>query len=153
MANAMFNRGLLTLANFDWAADATDMGVMLMKSTYVFDNSAHNTVADAISGSKEATGSGYLRKAIVGANRSTIEDDSANEAELKVSDGTVVFTSISAGTGLEVILFFVDGGSLTGSDTHNLCGHIDTGTNIPINTNGGNVTLNFSATEGAIKLT
>lgn len=149
MANAMFNRGLSILGDYDWASDTTDIGVMLMDSSFVFDKDADNVVSD-VSGD-EASGTGYIRKGVAGANRTNNEDDTGDAANLRITDASVVWTSISAGTSLEVILFFVDGGSLTASDTHNLLGHIDTGTNIPINTNGGNVTLNFS-TDGAVKL-
>ncbi len=149
MANAMFNRGLSILGDYDWAADATDIGVMLVTSAFVFDKDADNVVSDVVG--NETSGSGYIRKGVAGANRTNVEDDAGDAANLRITDASVVWTSISAGTSLEVILFFVDGGSLTASDTHNLLGHIDTGTNIPINTNGGDVTLNFS-TDGAVKL-
>lgn len=148
MANAMFNRGLAILADFDWAGDATNIGVMLVESAFVFNKDDDNVVSD-VSGD-EASGTGYVRKPVASGVRTTNEDDAGDAANLRITDVSVVWTSISAGTALEVILFFVDGGDITASDTHNLLGHIDTGTNIPINTNGGNVTLNFS-TDGAVK--
>ena len=149
MANSIFNRGLSILGNYDWAADTTDIGVLLVTSAYVFDKDAGNVVSDVVG--NETSGTGYIRKGVAGANRTNNEDDPGDAANLRISDASVVWTNINAGINLEIILFFVDGGSLTASDTHNLLGHIDTGTNIPIISNGGTVTLNFS-TDGAVKL-
>jgi hypothetical protein len=146
MANATFNRGLAYLADYDWASDAVDVGVMLVESAYSFART-HNTIADVVA--QEATGTGYVRKAVASGTRTTNEDDAGSAANLRITNGTVSWSSINAGTNLEVILFFVTGTGLS-DNTNYLLGHVDTGTNIPINTNGGDVTLNFS-TDGAVK--
>lgn len=147
--NRMFNRGLSVFGDYGWAADTTDIGVLLVTSAYVFDKRADNVVSDV--SEDETSGTGYIRKAIVAANRTNNEDDPGDAANLRIADASVTWTSLDAGIDLEVILFFVDGGSLTASDTHNLLGHIDSGTNIPISTDGEDVNLNFS-TDGAVKL-
>jgi hypothetical protein len=147
MANATYNRGLYYLADYDWASDAVNVGVMLVDPSYTFART-HNTVADA--SGDEAAGTGYARKAVASAQRTTNEDDAGSAANLRITDGTVAWSSINAGTLLEVVLFFVTGTGLA-DNTNNLLGHVDTGTNIPINTNGGDVTLNFS-TDGAVKM-
>lgn len=147
MANAAFNKGKFQLTQYKWASETPDIGVILVTSAYTF-NVDHNTVSQL---TNEVSGTGYARKLIDSTARTVNEDDTSNAAQLRVADGTVIWTSLDTGTGLRVVTFIVSG--TIGQDATNpLLGYYDTGTNIPINTNGGNVTLNFHATAGAIKL-
>jgi len=149
MANATYNRGLYHLGQYNWDTDVVDISVMLVKTaTYVFSR-LHNQVSELIG--DEAAGAGYVRKTIAAGVRTLTEDDGANAAYFKVTDGSVQWIGINAGINLAVVLFFVVGGDPT-DNTADLLGYYDTGTNVPIITNGGDVTLNFNAA-GAIKLT
>lgn len=153
MANATYNRGLYHLGEYNWDTDAVDIGVMLVYLTggtaYTFLRT-HNTVNDVVA--SEAAGAGYARKPIAAAVRTLTEDDGANAAYFKVTDGSVSWVGINCGLNtLAVVLYFVVGGDLS-DNTADLLGYYDTGTNVPIITNGGDVALNFNAS-GAIKLT
>jgi hypothetical protein len=118
---------------------------MLVTPTYVF-AATHNTRNDAAAG--EASGSGYEPKSVGAASRTAVQN--TGFAALEISDGTVSWDALSAGTSLAAILYFGNGASITDTANELLC-YIDTGTNLPINTNGGDVTLNFDGTNGAIK--
>lgn len=148
--NASYNRGLFRLGSFNWDTDAVDIGVLLVNNTYVFSR-LHNTIADLTPVVNEAAGAGYGRKPIAGGARTVLEDDGANAAYMKVTDGTVTWLGINAGINLWVVLFFVDGVNIA-DNANSLLGFYDTGVNVPVITNGGDVTLNFNAS-GAIKLT
>jgi hypothetical protein len=146
MANAAYNRGKFYLSQYKWASETPqDIGVILVTAAYTF-SADHNTVADL---TNEISGTGYVRKLINATARTVNENDTSDSAELRVTDGTVVWTGLDSGTGLRPVLF-VESGTL-GSSTHLLLGYIDTGTGIPITSNGGDVTLNFN-TAGAINL-
>ena len=150
MANATYNRGLYHLGKYNWDADAVNIGVCLIKmSVYTFSR-LHNTVADVIAGSAEASGAGYVRKEIAAGLRTIQEDDGSNASYLKITDGSVSWVGINAGANLAVVLFFVEGTGVA-DNTNDLLGYYDTGTNIPVVTNGGDITLNFSSS-GALKL-
>ena len=147
MANAAYNKGKFQLTEYKWASETPDIGVILVTSAYTFDVD-HNTVSQI---TNEISGTGYVRKLINSTARTVNEDDTSNAAQLRVADGTVVWTGLDSGTGLRVVAFIVSG--TIGQDATNpLLGYYDTGTNIPINSNGGDVTLNFASTAGAIKL-
>ncbi len=148
MANLPFTRGKKVLADYNWAGDAVAIGILLVQNDYVFSRE-HNTIADVIAAGTEASGTGYLRKSIPFSSRATNEDDPGGAANLRVSDGTVTWTSLSAGLDLRVVLFFIDGADIN-DPLNQLLGYIDSGTNIPINTSGIDVGLNFS-TDGLVK--
>lgn len=147
--NATYNRGLFRMGSFNWDTDVIDLGVLLVKNTYVFSR-LHNVVSDLTIAANEASGVGYARKIVTAAFRTTTEDDGNNWASFKITDSTVVWTAIDAGVDLRIVMFFIDGAG-TGDDANNnlLC-YIDTGTFIPIATNGGDATLNFDVT-GALR--
>lgn len=148
MANATYIRGLSTIANYQWDSSATDLGVVLVTNVYSQNRTTHHTYNDVLG--NEAAGAGYARVPIAGAARTINENDGGLAANLRVADSTVVWVAINAGVDLRIVIKFVDGASINDPANNLLC-YIDTGTNIPINTNGGNVTLNFSS-DGLIKL-
>jgi hypothetical protein len=121
---------------------------MLVDNTYVFSR-AHNTIADVLAAGAEAAGAGYVRKSVAAALRTTNEDDVGNAANLRITNGSVIWVGINAGVDLRIILFLITGAGIA-DNTNQLLGYVDTGTNIPINTNGGDVILNFHA-DGAFK--
>ncbi len=152
MANATYNRGLYHLGEFNWDADVVNLGVILIKTaTYVFDRT-HNVVDDLTPAANEASGAGYSRKSIAAAARTITEDDAANAAYFKITNGSVLWAAINAGVNLAVVLFFIGGGGINDDANNDLLCYYDTGTNVPIITNGGDLTLNFSAS-GALKIT
>lgn len=145
MANSAYRSGLEGLANFDWSSDPVDLGVILVENTYSY-LETHGILSDVVA--HEASGAGYARKAIAAAVRST--GNSANGGHLLIADGSVQYTALDAGTDLRVILFFNDQADLD-DNSNPLLGYYDTGINIPIDTIGQNVTLNFNSL-GAIRL-
>lgn len=151
MANIAYNKGLFRMGSYNYDTDAISLGLILVKNTYTFSR-LHNFVSDLTPGSNEASGSGYVRKTIAGAARTVNEDDAGNAANFRITNGTVAWTAINAGTDLRVVLFFIDGVDINDDAANPLLGYFDTGTNIPLITNGGNIDLNFN-TEGALKLT
>jgi hypothetical protein len=92
MANGVYNRGLYRLAAALTDLDASDLRVLLVKSTYTFDKT-HNFVADVIAGAQEISVSGYARQTL--ANKSVTEDDVNHRAYLDADDAT--FTGLAAG--------------------------------------------------------
>ncbi len=145
MANAAYDRGLSRLGDYNWELDSVDVGVMLVLPAYTF-NPTHNTVADV--DANETSGAGYGRRAVNAAARSTSQ--SASGGLLFVTAGTVLWTNLSAGLDLNVVLFFSDSG--LAASTNDLLGFYDTGVNVPIDTNGQTITLDFNALLGAVRL-
>lgn len=141
MANIVYNRGKFRLGDYKWDSDTVSLGVMLVNSSYT-PSVDHNTIADVVA--NEASGSGYTRKTIGHATRTVSEDDTNDIAKWRVTDGTVVWSAIDAGTNLRVVVFFIDGADINDAANNLLC-HFDSGTNIPIDTNGGEIGLNFHA--------
>jgi len=144
MANKAYNSGLERIGNYRWDVDLKDIGVLLVENTYIFDPS-HTSLLDVVT--HEASGTGYGRRRITFANRST--SSSSDGGSLLVADGTVFWSFIDAGTDLRVILFFSDT-NLDNNSNPLLC-YYDTGSNIPIDTDGGDVALNFNSL-GALRL-
>jgi hypothetical protein len=143
MANIIYNRGLAKLADYNWESDALDLGVMLVTASYT-PLRTHNIITDVTPLANEAVGAGYGRIGVAAALRTTLEDDASSLARLKITDGSVVWTSMNAGLDLRIVLFFVTGTGAADNSNY-LLAYIDTGTNIPINSNGGDVTLQFNA--------
>jgi hypothetical protein len=146
MANAAYNRGKFRLIDYSWSTDVEDLGLLLVANTYTFDPD-HDSVGDVEA--DETSGAGYGRRAITASARSASEDDTNNRALLIIADGTVTWSSISAGIDLRVILFFISGVDIDDS-SNDLLGFVDSGTNIPIITTGADFALNFG-TAGALR--
>lgn len=141
MANDRYNRGLKKLSEFRWAVDPTDVGLLLVTSSYIFSRT-HNTVADVVA--FEASGSGYERKAIPLSARSVYEDDVLGLVYYRVSDGIVSWPALNVGNNVRVVLFLVTGSGLADNTNELLC-YIDTGNQIPLNTAGGIHSINFAS--------
>ena len=147
--NQLFVKGKFQLTAFNWASDAVDIGVLLMENDFVFDET-DNAVSQVVAAGTEATGTGYARKIIEAADRHVVEEDLITKtAQLSIFDGNVIWSALDAGTDLRVILFFVTGTDVD-DDSNLLLGYYDTGTNVPINSGGADVQLNFN-TLGAIQ--
>jgi hypothetical protein len=158
MANSLYTKGLERLipaadAHFVWKDPLYAIGVMLVKSTYTF-SVAHAIVSDVTTW--ESSGTGYIRKPILIGARTTVT--AGTTRTLRVTAGTVKWTSLTTSpTSTNRAVLFVytaDGLEPNGNillNTWDLLCYIDTGTNVPIDTNGGDVTLDFHATDGVIK--
>jgi hypothetical protein len=155
MANKLYNSGRTLLANFRWDTDAIDeIGVMLVYTGgggYTF--SASHTLVSDVNASEPTSSGNYTRKSIPASARAVATDGTPTYTNLTVTDATVSWTALTCAPhndSLAVVLFFYTiGGDIT-QDTWSLLAYYDAGSNIPITTNGGNVTLNF-ATTGAIR--
>ncbi len=143
MANATYNRGLFHLGKYRWTTDPVNLGVMLVTNTYVFSR-LHNIVGD-IGLINEASGPGYGRRPLEAAYRTVTEDDGSSWAQFKITSGSLLWVAIDAGTDLRVVLFFVNGASILDDANNDLLCYYDTGTSIPITTDGSDFRLNFSA--------
>lgn len=144
MANAIYNAGRSRLGAYNWENfDSTFINVRLIQNTYTFDA----THALGSITAHEASGPGYTTiTQILSVHRSVTENDVSNFATFDVIpfSGTepARWTGIDCGTDLRILLHWFDTGAP-------LC-YIDTGTNIPINTYGGMVTISFP--NGLLKL-
>lgn len=143
MSNRAYTRGKALLADYDWAGDSVQIGALLVENDYVF-SASHNTIADVLAGGTEASGTGYDRLTVGSANRTTFEDDTAGLTYLRITDGSLQWSSLDAGTDLRLVLFFVTGTDEDDNTNELLC-YIDTGSNLPVNSNGSNHDINFSA--------
>lgn len=157
MANHLYNVGMMKLLDFvyDWEDSATDIGVMLCKSTLAFD-ATDLTVADLDPANQETTGSGYVRKPVAASVRHTTKDDANDAIVMSIDNDSVVWTSMTAGANLKVVLFIIDGGAIgdpLAASTHTLFAFIDSGTGFPIDgSTGATLTLNFNSA-GVVKAT
>jgi hypothetical protein len=122
--------------------------MMLVTNTYVFSR-LHNTIGD-IGLANEASGPGYGRRPIAAALRTVTEDDGNSWAQFEITSGYVLWPAIDAGTDLRVVLFFVNTGDI-GSSANDLLIYYDTGTLLPITTDGTDFRLSFN-TLGAFTL-
>lgn len=121
MANALYDLGrekFLT-GDIDWGAD--DIIVILCSSSYVANMATDEFVDDVAAG--EVARSGNLSSKTTAAGVA----DAANETLVSVSGSTVTQIVIAKDTGNDA--------------TSPLIGRIDTGTNLPVIPNGGDITI------------
>jgi hypothetical protein len=146
MANGVYNKGLEELAKALTDLDASDLRVLLVKSSYTF-NKDHLTVDDGSANdpaSHEVTVSGYARQAL--ANETVTRDDTNDFAYLDADDA--VFTALAAGETIGGAVLFRHTGTDTTAPLIAFYDLVDTATN------GGNVTVqwNTPANGGVLKL-
>jgi hypothetical protein len=141
MANVVYNRGLYRMGVYRWSGGLVDLGVMLVANTYVF-NRAHNTVSQVVA--DETSGPGYGRRPIGAEVRTVVESDGSNWAQFHITDGAVTWSAIDAGIDLRVILFCVNTGDIS-NNANDLLVYYDTGTLIPVTTDGSDFRLNFNS--------
>jgi hypothetical protein len=139
MANALFNPGREGFldATIDW--DTATIKVALVRG-YTF-NAAHKFVSDV------TTASGVLAATSGALTSKTVTDGIADAAD-------VTFTAVAANAGNHSLLIFqssaVTGGADVAATAQRVIGWIDTGTNLPIVPNGGDVTIGWD--NGANKI-
>ena len=143
MANGVYNRGKQLLATAGVNLDTADLRVLLVKSTYTFDNN-HNFVSDVIAGSLEISVSGYARQTL--ANTTVTEDDTNDFAYLDADD--VVFTALVAGETIGGAVLYLYNAADASAAVIAFYDLVDTATN------GGNVTIQWAtpANGGVLKL-
>jgi len=139
-------KNLLTIAGVNWTSAALKVLLEDSTSTYTPDD-AHNFVANFLGngGVEYGAGSGtaYARKAL--GTLAATRVDGSHQMQLHAAD--VTWAALN-GLTLRGALIFVDSGS---DATSPLVAYIDTG-GFPLVTNGGDVTLHWSAS-GIITLT
>jgi hypothetical protein len=147
MANGVYNRGKFLLSTAGLNLDTADLRLMLVNSTYTFDNN-HNFIDNSGAGDPidhEISVVGYARQAL--ANTTVTEDDTNDFAYLDADD--VVFTALTAGQTIGgAILFDQAGGADTARAVIAFYDLVDTATN------GGNVTIQWAtpANGGVLRL-
>lgn len=130
MANGLFGPGRegFLAGEIDW--DTAVIKSALVRG-YTF-SAAHKFVSDV------TTASGVLAATSAALSSKTITDGVADAAD-------VTYTSVASNAGNHSILLFqasaVTGGADVASTAQRLIGWIDTGTNLPVVPNGGDVTI------------
>jgi len=130
MANGLFGPGRegFLAGEIDW--DTAVIKTALVRA-YTF-SAAHKFVSDV------TTASGILAATSAALSSKTITDGVADAAD-------VTFTAVTANASNHSILVFqssaVTGGADVASTAQRLIGWIDTGTNLPVVPNGGDVTI------------
>ncbi len=146
MANGVYNKGLEELGKAATDLDASDLRLMLVLSTYVF-NPDHLFVDNGDANdpqSHEVSVSGYARQTL--ANKTVTRDDTNDFSYLDADD--VVYTALVAGQTIGGAVLFRHTGTDTTAPLIAFYDLVDTATN------GGNVTIqwNTPANGGVIKL-
>lgn len=139
MANALFDPGRegFLAGEIDW--DTAVIKVALVRS-YTF-SAAHKFVSDV------TTASGVLHVTSSALSSKTVTSGIADAAD-------VVFTTVASNASAHSILVFqssaVTGGSDVAATAQRLIAWIDTGTNIPVTPNGGDITIAWDNTTNKI---
>jgi hypothetical protein len=148
MADLIFNRwrNQILAGNDVWTSSAVKALLVDNVSAYV-PAQAHNFLSDAKAASPaltELSTTGYTARGIALAGKALTRDDS--NSRIKIQASNVVWSAlgpISAGPTIRAVLLYID----TGVDaTSELIEYIDSGGLLA--TNGGQVTINWSATIG-----
>lgn len=127
MANALYTKykeGLLA-GNVDFDADTMKM-ILGRTSGYTVNLSTHDFLDDVPAGSRASTTSALTSK--------TTTNGTADAAD-------PTFTSVPAGAACDYVILTEDNGV---ESTSQLNAYYDTGTNIPITPNGGNINVTIS---------
>lgn len=146
MANGVYNRGKQLLATAGANLSSADLRVMLVNSTYTFDNN-HNFIDNVAAGDPidhEISVGGYARQAL--ANKTVTEDDTNDFAYLDADD--TVFTALAAGQTIGGAILYKHNASDAAAEVIAFYDLVDTATN------GGNVTIQWAtpANGGVLKL-
>lgn len=152
MAAVVYNVAKEKFANgtLDW--DTSDIRCLLIEGTVgaAATNPDSATLTAALTGSTEASGTGYVRKNITG--RTVLKDDTNNRATLKAASTGVTWTGANWGNADGMIVYLhVDG---TNGNDIPISFH-DGGFSPSIVTNGGDLTINWAGagTDEVIYLT
>jgi len=142
--------------SIDLTADTVKVALISDDTAYTFDPAAHSFVNDILDGgttASEFTGSGYSRQTLSGL--SVTQDDTDNEGVFDAND--VTFSSLD-GDGIQgVVIYQQIGGDDTTPGDDRVLAVVDddsagSNSDLPLTTNGSDVTLSFNA-EGVINIT
>jgi len=142
----VYNKGLEEIAKALTDLDGSDLRVLLVRETYVF-NADHAFVDDGSANdpqSHEVSVGGYARQAL--ANKAVTKDDATDKAYLDADDA--VFAALAAGQTAHAAILYRH----TGTDTTSpLIAFYDMADTL---TNGGNITVQWAtpANGGVLKL-
>lgn len=116
-------------------------------TAYTFDPDTHDFVDDVLAAGTEMSGTGYTRKTVAGQTTST--DDTDDEGVFDGDD--VTWTDIDAGNIQTVVVYQQIGGDDTTPADDRIITVLDDATvaDLPLPTNGSDVTINWNA-EGII---
>ena len=140
---------------FDLPNDTVRVALISDNTAYTFDTDNHTFVDDVLDGgttAEEFNGTGYSRQTI--SNITVTQDNNDDEG---VADGDdVTFTNLDGDTVQAILIYKQVGGddNSPGDDPiitiydENSAGSL---ADLPLNTNGGDVTLNFSS-EGIVNI-
>ena len=138
MANALFNpgrEGFLT-AEIDW--DTAVIKALLVRS-YTF-SAAHKFVSDVTGAS------GVIAATSAALGTKTVTDGIADAAD-------IVFSAVAANANPHSLIIIqasaVTGGADVAASAQRLIGFLDTGTNLPVTPNGGDITVAWSNVAGS----
>jgi hypothetical protein len=142
-------------ADFDLVNDTIRVALLSDDTAYSFSADNHTFVNDIIDGGTTATefsGTGYSRQTLT--NVSVTQDDTDDEGVADADD--VTFANLNNDTIQGIVIYKQVGGddSTPGDDPVIAVYDNDSGTtlaDLPLPTNGGDVTLNFS-TEGIVNI-
>lgn len=143
MANGVYNRGKYLIANAGADLATADLRVLLVKSTYTFDNN-HNFVSEVVAGALEISVAGYARQALAG--KTLTEDDALDFAYL---DGTdTAFAGLAAGQTVGGAVLYKFNAADASAEVIAFYDVVDT------LTNGGDITIQWDtpANGGVLKL-
>jgi hypothetical protein len=149
-----FKEGLLE-GSFDLVNDTVRVALLSDDTAYSFDPDNHSFVSDIIDGgttAEEFNGSGNSRQTLT--NVTVTQDDTDDEGVADADD--VTFSALNNDTIQAIVIYKQVGGddSTPGDDPVLAVYDENSGTSLadlPLPTNGGDVTLNFSS-EGIINI-
>lgn len=138
----------------DLSSAGDTIKVLLLDNTtaYTFDPDTHeyvNDIADAGTTATEMSGTGYSRKTISG--QTTSQDNTDDEGVFDGDD--VTWSGLDAGTIQTIVIYKQVGGDDTTPGDDPVLAVLDDSSvaDLPLTTNGSNVTINWDA-EGIINL-
>lgn len=143
----------LLKGSFDLETDTIKVLLLDNSTAYTFDPDAHEFVSDIADGGTTASemgGTGYSRKPL--SSKSVTEDTADDEGVFDAAD--VTWTGLNAGTIQAIVVYQQNGGDDTTPGDDRVLIVLDDATvaDLPLATNGGDVTIGWAA-EGLLNLT
>jgi hypothetical protein len=143
MSNALFPHGRknFCMGNIAWkAAGGATVRAMLVKNTYTYDNT--DEFFSDISSTYRVGNSAGVNRTDMPSIASLVDPADG------ICDGAdAVFTTVTAGNTCNAVVLFADSGV---DGTSMLIAYIDTGTGLPVTTNGGDITVQWDNTTNKI---
>lgn len=122
MASALYNKGREAVLDSTINLESDTIKIVLVKSTYTF-SQAHSALSDVAGAARVATSGALTSK--------TFTDGVFDAAD-------IVFTAPASGNVVTALILFEDTGV---EATSRLLAYLDTGTGLPVTTNGADLTI------------